>query len=270
MSATRGRDERGGALKTFLLFLLALFVLCLYGVYACTKKVVGAVGDGAAAITRKFDGEWDDAEKKADPAGYLGFLVDRLKANVRELEASRDGLARTEEAVAKKAAEARAKVAAADGDLAALRDRFRAVAAGEATWPVRVGGESLDEPSLKERVGRLLASRAAQEKIAREFDAAAASVAQARAAIPDRIAATESRMALLEARQALVQTGAVEADLGRLLDETGDLIAQNVDAKEKAAAASGVSIRTLDELLKEEAGRSASAAGSADSFLKGR
>ncbi len=255
---------RGGALKAILYFLLACVAITMWGIYACTKKVVNAASDGLASVQRKFDGEWDAKERDADPAGYLRYLVGRLEDNLRTLEASRGTTDATRTRLTALADENRAKAAVQDQKLELLRNRYRAVQNGETTWPVNVEGEPVDETGLKSRVGSALGSRDAYAKAAASLDAAIKQIESSRRALPDRIEETKAKIAVLIAQEEIVRAGRIEGDMRGLLNEAGDVIAKN------EAVVAGAPVRTVEELMRDSGTPAAAFSGSVENWLKGR
>lgn len=263
MTPTRRRTDRGGALKAILYFLLACVAVTMWGVYACTKKVVGAASDGFVSVQRKFDGEWDAKEREEDPAGYLRYLVERLEKNLRALESSRGTTGATETRLLALADENRAKASVQEQKLESLRNRYRAVQSGETSWPVNFEGEPVDETGLKSRVGSALASRDAYAKAAASLDQAIKQIESSRRTLPDRIEETKAKIAVLIAQEEIVRAGRLEGDLRGLLNEAGDVIAKN-------EAAVTAPVRTVEEVMRDAGAAPAAAASGVESWLKAR
>jgi phage shock protein A len=256
---------RGGALRAILYFLLACILLSAWGVYACTKKVVGIVGDGVSGVQRRFDGEWDAEERAKDPARYLRFLVDRLEKNLRELQSSAGRAEDDRRRLQALADENRAKSATAAQRLDLLKARYRAVQENQTTYPVDFEGEPLDEAALKTRVGSLLANRDRYGQAAASLERAVAAIDAARRALPEQVEETKAKIAVLVAEEEILRAGKAGENLRRVLDEAGALIAKN------DAAVSTDVVRTVEEAMRDAGiGAAASASAGVDDWLRKR
>lgn len=251
-------------LKGCLIVVVVVAALAALFMGWCAKKGYEFTRDGVAAVSRRFDGEWDAEERKADPAGYCDHLIDRLKRDVRDLGDASKGLEESGKTLARKREEGVAKRAEIAEELERLRSAHRAAKAAGA-WPVEHDGKSLSEDELRRLVAALLGRAEALGEADRRYAETIVAAEATRAEIATRIMDTEGKIALLEAEREIVRVGKARDDVERIFAEAGDVVVKNRAVAERSP------VRTVEDLMHDrgvEAARPASAG--VDAFLGGK
>jgi phage shock protein A len=254
VSEGRKNAERGSVLKGLLIFLLVCTALVGGCVYACVKKT----GEALSAVGRKFDGDWDAEERKADPEGYLNYLIARLETAARELDRSADGLRHAAAAAKERGRQNEEDYRRAVADLAELKAAYRAGGP-----PYAFGGEALDEDALKRRTASALSVRDVHERATDAMRRQVVAIEDELAKIPEKLADAKARIAALETERDVLRARRSTETLARAVENA----ATALDRLENSGPSTP--LRSLEEIEKDAARAGATTPIEALSFLKG-
>jgi len=216
-----------------------------------------------AEVNKRIDkvGGWTDEARRQNPVGFIEFSERKLKENIDLFETQRANLVTARSKLEDIKRENQQKQAFAEKQAEEFKLAFKKTSAA-GSWPVQVAGKPYSEADLKSQVGLLLKEMTGFESIVKQVDAALAKSEGKHADLVNRINESKGKVALLGAQKAIVNINKLTADTEKLMADVQDVLVQN------EALASGTTVRTVDELMKEAMQATPSQASPAvDAFL---
>ena len=201
-----------------------------------------------AAIDQQIDRStgWNDEARRNDPVGFIDYSIAKLDENVVRFEEARRGMAVSRAQLEEKRKENQGRVAFADRQLDAFKAAFQAAEGGKG-WPQPIAGKSYGEDELKRQVAQLLSERETFQSLVGQVEKSLAQIDQRQIELVNRITKSKAARDQLTAQREIIKVNKLTSDTEQMLDQAHDVLVANEALAEKPA------VRTLDEMMKDEA-----------------
>ena len=204
-----------------------------YGVYFQGK----AANDFVADVTQ--NGNWSEARRQKDPAGYSKFVEKRLRGGIADAQTRRKTLAEQTTQLQNELEDRQSRLAKSG---ALLDQTLAALDKGE--FPTDVFGVKYDEEQLRSQVVVLKREQEACQKAIEEFTKARKMMEQESRNLISRITENEDQIAMIEHNRTLFEARKANEESRRLIEDLADAF----DADVQYAATDPVG--SLDTLIK--------------------
>lgn len=234
--------------------------------------VLGLVGAGAWFFVPKFRAkvqggidsltEWDDEARRKDPVGYIDFSIGKLQNNIEQFESMRRSLSGAKATLEARKETTSRKLSMGEKIAAELKGAYQTAKSAN-QWPARAQNRDYTEAELRSQVALTLGEIEGSKGLLAQLEPHLTDLDRHLGDVGTRLAENKGRVELLKAQREMVKATKLTSETEKMLGQIQDVLVQNEAAIAKSP------VRTLDEMLKEDARAQAAANPAVDAFLNG-